>query len=80
MEGEHTLLYIGPNNIGNMAAKAEHKLTNGTYRWEGQLCDFKTCATLHKKQHTIIVCVKNMAMQGWMKEARQGTFLEASRQ
>ena len=28
--------YLGPNSIGNMAATAEHKLINATYRGEGR--------------------------------------------
>ena len=28
--------YLGPNNIGNMAATTEHKLINATYRGEGR--------------------------------------------
>ena len=36
--------YLGPNNIGNMAATAEHKLINATYRGEGRHWDFeKVC-------------------------------------
>ena len=62
--------YRGPNNIGNMAATAEHKLINATYRGEGRYWDFERYATWHKQQHTIL---EGMDMQGWMREARQGT-------
>ena len=33
--------YLGPNNIGNMAATAEHKLIDATYREEGRHWDFE---------------------------------------
>ena len=46
--------YLGPNNIGNMAAEAEHKLINATYRGEVRHWDFKSYASLHKEQHTIL--------------------------
>ena len=46
--------YLGPNSIGNMAATAEHKLINATYRGEGRHWDFERYATLHKEQHTIL--------------------------
>ena len=46
--------YLGPNNIGNMAATAEHKLINATYRGEGRHWDFERYGTLHKEQHTVL--------------------------
>ena len=46
--------YLGPNNIGNVAATAEHKLINATYRGEGRHWDFERYATLHKEKHTIL--------------------------
>ena len=45
--------YLGPNNIGNMAAKADNMLINATYRREGRRWDLERYATLHKEQHTI---------------------------
>ena len=71
--------YLGPNNIGNMAATAEHKLINATYRGEGRHGDFEEYATLHKEQHTILEGLRSMDMQEWMKEAKQGTYLLGSR-
>ena len=46
--------YLGLNNIGNMAATAEHKLMNASYRGEGRCSDFERYATFHKEQHTIL--------------------------
>ena len=46
--------YPGPNNIGNMAATAEHKLINATYRGEGRHWDIERYATLHKEPYTIL--------------------------
>ena len=46
--------YLGPNSISNMAAKAEHKLINATYRGEGRHWVFERYDTLHKEQHTIL--------------------------
>ena len=46
--------YLGHNNIGNMAATAEHKFINATYRGEGRHWDLERYATLHKEQHTIL--------------------------
>ena len=45
--------YLGPNNIGNMVATAEHKLINATYRGEARCWYFERYAPLHKEQHTI---------------------------
>ena len=50
--------YLGPNNIGNMAATAEHKLINATCRGERRHWDFERYATLHKEQHTILEGLK----------------------
>ena len=50
--------YVGPNNIGNMAATAEHKLINATYGGEGRHWDFERYATLHNKQHSILEGLK----------------------
>ena len=44
MEGEHTWLLrtitLGPNNIGYIAATAEHMLINATYRGERMTLGF----------------------------------------
>ena len=56
--------YLGPNNIGNMAETAEHKLINGTYRGEGRSLDFERYATLHKEQNTILEGLKECEYQG----------------
>ena len=50
--------YLGPNNIGKMAATAEHKLINATYRGEGRCWDFERYAPLHKEKHTMLEGVK----------------------
>ena len=42
--------YLGPNNIGNMAATAEDKLINAMYRGEGRHWNFERYATLYKEQ------------------------------
>ena len=55
---------LGPNNIGNMAATAEHKLINATYRGEGRCWDFERYATLHKEQHTILEGLKEYGYGG----------------
>ena len=67
--------YLGPNNIGNLAATAEHKLINATYGGEGRHWDFERYATLHKEHHTILQGLEEYDIQGWMREARQGTYL-----
>ena len=56
--------YLGPNNMGNMAATAEHKLINATYRGEGRCWDFERYATLHKEQHTILEGLKEYGYAG----------------
>ena len=56
--------YLGPNNIGNMAPTAEHKLINATYRGEGRCWDFQRYATLHKEQHTILEGLKEYGHGG----------------
>ena len=55
---------LGPNNIGNMAATAEHKLINATYRQEGRHWDFESYATLHKEQHTILEGLRKYGYAG----------------
>ena len=71
--------YLWPNNIGNIAATAKHKLTNATYRSEGRHWDSERYATLHKQQDAILAGQRSMAMQEWMREAKQGTYLLESR-
>ena len=61
--------YLGSNNIGNMAAPAEHKLINATYRGEGRCWVFERYATLHKDQHTILEGLKEYGYAG-MDEGR----------
>ena len=56
--------YLGPNNIGNMAATAGHKLINATYRGEGRHWDFERYATLHKEQHTMLEGLKEYGYTG----------------
>ena len=56
--------YLGPNNIGNMAATAEHKLINATYRGEGRHWDFERYATFHKEQHSILEGLKEYGYAG----------------
>ena len=53
-----------PNSIGNVAATAEHKLINATYREEGRHWDFERYATLHKKQCTILEGLKEYGYAG----------------
>ena len=55
---------LGPNNIGNMAATAEHKLVNATYRGEGRCWDYERHATLHKEQDTILEGLKEYGCAG----------------
>ena len=52
------------NNIGNMAATADHKLINATYRGERRHWDFERYATLHKEQHTILEGLKDYGYAG----------------
>ena len=47
-----------------MAATAEHKLINVTYRGEGRCWDFERYATLHKEQHTILEGLKEYGYAG----------------
>ena len=56
--------YLGPNNIGNMAATAEHKLINAACRGEGRHWDFERYATLHKEQHIILEGLKEYGYAG----------------
>ena len=56
--------YLGPNNIGNMAATAKHKLINASYRGEGRCWDLERYAALHKEQHTMLIGERSMDMQG----------------
>ena len=46
-----------------MAATAEHKLINATYK-EGRPWDFERHATLHKDQHTILEGIKEYGYAG----------------
>ena len=68
--------YLGPNNIGNMAATAEHKLINATYREEGRHWDIERYATLHKEQHTILEGLKEYGYAG-MDERSKTRYLLA---
>ena len=56
--------YLGPNNIDNMAATAENKLINATYRGEGRHWDFERYSTFHKEQHTILEGLKEFGYAG----------------
>ena len=56
--------YLGHNTIGNMAATAEHKLINATYRGEGKHWDFERYATLHNEKHTILEGLKEYGYAG----------------
>ena len=56
--------YLGPINIGNMAATAEHKLIDATYRGEGRCWDFERYVTLHKEQHTFLEGLKEYGYAG----------------
>ena len=56
--------YLGPNNIGDMAVTAEHKLINASYRGEGRCWVFERCASLHKEQHTILEGLKEYGYAG----------------
>ena len=56
--------YLGPNNIGNMTATAEHKLINATYRGEERCWDFEMYATMHKEHHTIVEGLKEYGYAG----------------
>ena len=53
-----------------MAATAEHKLINATYRGEGRHWDFETYATLHKEQHTILEGLKEYGYAGMDEGSR----------
>ena len=66
--------YLKPNNIGNMAATAEHKLINATYRGEGRCWDFERYGTLHKEQHTILEGLKEYGYS-WMDEGSKSRHL-----
>ena len=56
--------YLGPNNIGNMAATAEQKLIKTTCSGEGRCWDFERYATLHKEQHTILEGLREYGYAG----------------
>ena len=56
--------YFGPHNIGNIAATAEHKLINATYKGELRCWDFERYGTLHKEQHTILEGLKKYGYAG----------------
>ena len=47
-------LYLGPNNIDNMAALAEQKLNTTTYKGEGSRWDFEQYVTIRQEQHMIL--------------------------
>ena len=65
--------YLGSNNIGNMAATAEHKVLNATYKREGRHWDLERHTTLHKGQHTILEGLKEYGYTGIDEEAKQCT-------
>ena len=67
--------YLGPNNIGNMAATAEHKFINDTYKGEGRHWDFERYATLHKEQHTILEGLKENGYAGMDVGSKRGHLL-----
>ena len=46
--------YLGVNNVDNMAAAAESKLTSLTYKGEGRRFNFEKYVRLHVEQHTIL--------------------------
>ena len=71
--------YLGPNNIGNMAATAEHKLINATYRGEGRCWDFERYATLHKEQYTILEGLKEYGYAGMDEGSKTRHFLAGIR-
>ena len=72
--------YLGPNNIGNMAATAEHNLINAACRGEGRHWDFERYATLHKEQHIILEGLKEYGYAGMDEGSKQGTYLLGSRE
>ena len=64
-----------------MAATAEHKLINATYRGEGKCWDFEKYATLYKEQHTILQGLKEYGYAGMDEGSKtKGTYLLGSRQ
>ena len=71
--------YLGPNNIGNMAATAEHKLFNATYRGQGRHCGFGRYATMHKEQHAILEGLKEYGYAGMGEESKTRHLLAAIR-
>ena len=59
-----------------MAATAEHKLINATYRGEGRYWDFKRDATSQKEQHTTLEGLKEYGYVG-MDEGSKTRYLLA---
>ena len=62
--------YLGRNNIGNMAATAEHKLINATYRGEGRHWGFEQYVTSHNEQHTTLEGQKEYGYAGMDEESK----------
>jgi hypothetical protein len=46
--------YLGPNNAGNMATRAERTLSSTTYVGEKRRWNFERFVSVHKQQHTIL--------------------------
>eukprot|EP00978_Attheya_sp_CCMP212_P030280 scaffold110730_cov59-Attheya_sp.AAC.3 len=46
--------FLGPNNAGNMATRAERTLDNTSYVGEKRRWNFEKFVSAHKKQHTIL--------------------------
>ena len=53
-----------------MAATAEHKLINATFRGEGRHWDFERYFTLHKQQHTIHEGLKEYGYPGMVEGSK----------
>ena len=53
-----------------MAATAEHKLINATYKREGRFGDFEVYASLLKEQHIILDVLKEYGYKGMDKGSK----------
>ena len=70
--------YLGPNNI-DMAATAEHKFINATYRGEGRHWGLERYATLQRNNIPFLNDSRKMDMQKWMKRVKQDIYKQGSR-
>ena len=56
--------YLGPNNVGNAASAAEHKLDTTTYNGDKRRWTFEKYVAVHKEQHLILEGLKRHGYAG----------------